>query len=402
VNKQLSLLMLVLFVATPLAAEDQSTPRPVTKPAAPATKKAALPSRVFISLNGGLQSSTLSFSDTRTDPWFGETASWTADYRVKSGPEFDLGGGVRVWRSLLAQVSYSRFEDSRVAVIAGQVPHPFFFNQPRAIGGESAALKQQEQAIHIAAVWTYTATKHLDVSVFGGPSVYVLKRDLVSDVTYADGYPYDSATFDHAAVANVSERGLGFHAGADVAWLFTKSVGVGAVIRFTRASLTLDSPADAGTVSLDLGGLQFGGGLRLRLGGTTAKHAVPPSKREPAKTLPVSPLPPTAHPPSSGPASPSKAAPPKAAPPEAAPTPAAPAAPTPAPATPVLVRNTTVLKVAAPVYIAPDVTRAALRLLPAGTSVKVREDAGDWLMVEFSDRQWGPRVGYVLKKNCEW
>ena len=32
---------------------------------------------------------------------------------------------------------------------------------------------------------------------------------------------------------------------------------------------------------------------------------------------------------------------------------------------------------------------------------QVREDAGEWLMVEFTDRQWGDRVGYVLNKNCE-
>jgi hypothetical protein len=32
---------------------------------------------------------------------------------------------------------------------------------------------------------------------------------------------------------------------------------------------------------------------------------------------------------------------------------------------------------------------------------QVREDAGEWLMVEFTDRQWGDRVGYVLKKNWE-
>ena len=64
--------------------------------------------------------------------------------------------------------------------------------------------------------------------------------------------------------------------------------------------------------------------------------------------------------------------------------------------------RTTPLEVTAPVYGAPDATRAALRTLPAGTSLKVREDAGEWLMVEFTDRQWGDRMGYVLKKHCEW
>jgi hypothetical protein len=273
-SKHLSGLTLVILTAAmaPLLADDRPIPRPIAKPSSATTKKPMLPSRVFINLNGGFQSNTLSFGDTRTDPLSGESASWTADYRVKSGPQFDLGGGVRVWRNLLAQVSYARFRDTQAAAIAGEVPHPFFFSQPRAIAGDSPALKQQEQSFHVAAAWTFPVTKHLDVSVFGGPSVYLLKRDLIANVTYADNYPYDSATFSQATVERVSTRDLGFHAGADVTWLFTRSVGVGAVVRFTRASVALDSPANAGTVSLDLGGLQFGGGLRLRLGHSSAKR----------------------------------------------------------------------------------------------------------------------------------
>src|SRR5687767_10208596 len=130
-SKQLSVLCLVLLTVTTasLLADDQPTPRPAVKqPSGSAVTKPVLPSRVFVNLNGGFQSNTLSFGDTRTDPWFGESASWTADYRVKSGPQFDLGGGVRIWRNLLAQVSYSQFRDTHAAAIVGQVPHPFFFS----------------------------------------------------------------------------------------------------------------------------------------------------------------------------------------------------------------------------------------------------------------------------------
>jgi hypothetical protein len=339
-------------------------------------------------VNGGYQSGDLSFADTRSDPWFGETASWTADYNVKSGPEFDVGGGVRIWRNLVAQVSYARFEDSRVAAIAGHVPHPFFFDRPRDISGDSTALKQQEQAIHIAAQWTFPATRHVDVSVFGGPSVYRLKRDLVSDVTYADDYPYDSATFSAASVENIAKTGVGFHAGADVTWLFTRTVGVGAVVRFTRATLDLDSPANAGTLSLDLGGFQVGGGLRLRLGNAPGASASPRSKREPPRAVPPERGGTDAQPtPANGATVPSQAA------------PAEPARPSPVPARP---RTATTLRVRASVFVLPDATRTPLAVLPAGTYLKVREESGEWLTVEFSDPLWGPRVGYVLKKNCNW
>jgi hypothetical protein len=375
---------LILAVSVPTAAEDQTTARPPAKPPAPSPTPTALPSRVFINVNGGFQSSELSFGDTRSDPWFGETATWTADYRVKSGPQFDVGGGVRVWRNLVAQASYARFEDSRVAAIAGHVPHPFFFDRPRAISGESAALKQQEDAIHIGAMWTLPVARHFDVSVFGGPSVYRLERDLVADVTYGDEYPYDIAAFGGASVESAAKTGVGFHVGADATWLFTRSVGVGGVVRFTRATLELDSPANAGTVSLDLGGLQFGGGLRLRFG--NARTKVPPSTREPAKRVPVQPEEPRAHSPSA-PAG-------TQLPPDDVPRPSA--------ARPQRPRTTTTLKVSAPVFVLPDASRTPLAVLPAGTYLKVREESGEWLTVEFPDPRWGPRVGYVLKKNCDW
>ena len=133
--------LVVALCGTLAAAGDQPAPRPATAAQRTPHQAPALPNRVFIHLNGGVQSSDLTFTDTRTEAALGETRSWTADYTVKSGPQFDVGGGVRVWRNLSVHRSYARFSDSRVAAIAGQVPHPFFFDRPRTIDGESARLK---------------------------------------------------------------------------------------------------------------------------------------------------------------------------------------------------------------------------------------------------------------------
>ena len=45
-----------------------------------------------------------------------------------------------------------------------------------------------------------------------------------------------------------------------------------------------------------------------------------------------------------------------------------------------------------------DHQQAALRTLPAGTSVRVLEEKGDWVRIEFRDAQYGPRVGFVQRK----
>ena len=53
---------------------------------------------------------------------------------------------------------------------------------------------------------------------------------------------------------------------------------------------------------------------------------------------------------------------------------------------------------AAPVFALPDSTRTPLRTLDAGTIVRIVEQKGEWIRVEFNDRQWGRRIGYVHRK----
>ncbi len=53
---------------------------------------------------------------------------------------------------------------------------------------------------------------------------------------------------------------------------------------------------------------------------------------------------------------------------------------------------------AAPVFLLPDTTRTPLRTLTAGTSVRVLDEKGDWVRIEFRDNQYGARVGYVQRK----
>jgi hypothetical protein len=343
--------------------------------------------RVFVDVNGGYRSRSLSFSDTRRDAWFGETASWTADYEVKNGPALDTSAGVRVWRTLVARVGYTRFTDTRAAAIVGSVPHPFFFNQERGISGESPGLKQEEQALHLGALWAVPVNPRLEVAVFGGPSLFQLKRDLVEDVRYADSsYPYDNVAFDGTIVKTVKDQGFGFHAGADVAYFFTRTVGVGALVQFTRGRVDLTSPATGGSLSVDVGGLQAGGGIRLRFGGRPARASrpAPPASRRPSDDRrtdkPTQPARPSERPYNTPVPTPGQAA--------------APEIPEP--------RTHAYTRVAAPVFIVADATREPLVVLRPRTRVKVLEQDGEWLRIEFSDPRWGARVGWVQRTHCDW
>jgi hypothetical protein len=273
-------LLATAFSAQPLDADDQPARPTPAHPSRPAPPRQQPPPLVFIAVNGGYQSNTLTFTDTGSRPLNGESLTWTADYAVKSGPLFDVEGGVRVWSRLFAAVGYTRFAETRDVAVSAQVPHPFFFNQSRAIEGDAAGAKHVEQAVHVSALWIATVTPHIQVGVFGGPSFFFVNRDLVEDVIQAEqGYPYDTASFDHADIARVNKSAVGFHAGADVTWRLTKSVGVGAVVRFARATVDLPSPATQNPIALDVGGVQVGGGIRFSFGSRSSRPTHPPVRR---------------------------------------------------------------------------------------------------------------------------
>jgi hypothetical protein len=54
-------------------------------------------------------------------------------------------------------------------------------------------------------------------------------------------------------VEEVKQNELGIHGGADVTWLFSQHIGLGATVRFTRASANLATPS-GGTYRLILAG----------------------------------------------------------------------------------------------------------------------------------------------------
>ncbi|HXE79219.1 MAG TPA: SH3 domain-containing protein [Vicinamibacterales bacterium] len=55
----------------------------------------------------------------------------------------------------------------------------------------------------------------------------------------------------------------------------------------------------------------------------------------------------------------------------------------------------------APVFVLPDAGRTPLRTLPPGTRLRVLDDRGEWLRVQFADPQWGPRIGFIQRKLVE-
>ena len=235
----------------------------ILAPAAPvlAQSSMAWTDRVRVSVNAGLQSSSVGLGTSATNTTYLENAIIESTATIGGGPMFDGGVAVRIVRNLGLGVSVSSFNGTFDAAVSATLPHPFFFSTIRAIAG-TAQLEREELAAHVQAVFVVPVGRRIDIAVEGGPSWFSVSQDLVVGVAYTEDYPYDEASFSSATVSRVKRSQLGFNAGADVAVHLTRHFGLGAMVRYSRASVEL-AGANSVSVTVDAGGLQVGGGLRV-------------------------------------------------------------------------------------------------------------------------------------------
>jgi hypothetical protein len=218
--------------------------------------------RVHISINGAFQTASNDFRDRFEFEKDLETGSSDVDYRVPSGFLFDGGGGVRLWKNLGAGVAVSYFTHKDAADTTTRSPHPFFFNQPREASGEAPGLTRTETAVHVQAMYFLNPAGPLRIVLSAGPSFYNVEQQLVTEVVLTETYPYDTAEFSSARSQKIKASAPAFNAGADVMWMLSRTIGVGGILRFSRATVDLDAP-NSRTVSVDAGGFYAGGGVRM-------------------------------------------------------------------------------------------------------------------------------------------
>jgi hypothetical protein len=230
-------------------------------------------------LNGVYQSGTPAFSEAFSYTEYVEKTTIETEYPTEKGPAFDGGGAVRLWRNLAVGVNVSLAKRSTDGSVTGAIPHPFYFNAARPISG-TTAIERTENAVHVQALWVIPAGRRLLIALGGGPSFFSVKQSLVESVTYSESYPYDTATFASASVAQPSASAVGFGGSVDVGYYFSHYVGIGGFVRYARATVGL--PTHDSTLSLDAGGFEAGLGLRLRLPQGRPKQ-VPATPALPAK-----------------------------------------------------------------------------------------------------------------------
>lgn len=221
--------------------------------------------RGFVNVNFGMQiKGTQLVTAEDSFPIYDESAKITSAQTIDSqAPFIDFGGGARVFGNFGAGFAYSRLSTNGPAAVTASVPSPLVYDQPRTATASIPDLTHVEQAYHFQAIWMLPITDTLDVMFSGGPSVFRLEQGTVLTPTVAEvGPPYAAVNLTTATAITTGSR-LGFNVGADVSFRFTKMIGVGAMVRYAASTFDL-KPEGGSPLEVKVGGIQIGGGLRIR------------------------------------------------------------------------------------------------------------------------------------------
>ena len=219
--------------------------------------------RWSVSVNGGYRIDEREFQDSVTFTANAEEGRFNTDYTTRSGPSFDVSGGVLLRPKLGIGVGVSRYHSSTPVTLDAAIPHPFYFGQLRSVSGDVSGLSREELGVHIQVRGVFPVSRRVTVTLFGGPSFFQVSQDLMTRFSYSDAYPYDEVTFRSGESASSSESTVGVNAGGDVAYYFSTRVGLGFTGQFVRANVDLPS-AGGGEIRVRAGGVSTGAGLRFR------------------------------------------------------------------------------------------------------------------------------------------
>jgi hypothetical protein len=229
--------------------------------ATPVAAQSSSKARVEISANVGAVTGESKFSESEAFPVNAETETVTVAHDAKTALGFNVGAAVRIVPQLWVGVQYAIADAKTGASITAVVPHPLLFNAPRTVQGSINGVAHNEQNVHVDLMYALPV-RALDVKVMGGPTFFNVKQDFVSTVTVTETYPFDTATFASATTAKSSKSAVGFNAGVDISRPLSSMLGVGALIRYSRADVKFDSQG-GGQVTVKAGGLEVGAGVRV-------------------------------------------------------------------------------------------------------------------------------------------
>jgi len=218
--------------------------------------------RFALTVGGGVQAAAPRLQDEFRFDDGPEEGTVNARYPAKEAVLFDGGFAVRLRSRVRTGVAVSYSAAAGAASVEAGLPHPFLFNRLRPVEGTSSKLDRKELGVHAQLQYVMPLTGRLHAVLAGGPTYFRVEQQLVDAVQFDHEYPYDTATFRSTTSRRARGSGVGFNAGADVVWTFSRRAGLGGSVRYARGSVDLGASGGR-DVTADAGGVQGGLGLRV-------------------------------------------------------------------------------------------------------------------------------------------
>lgn len=240
--------------------------------------KPPVASRIFVDLNlvGTTSSGAKPAEFTARSVIFSEAGLSRATYPTPSRstllPMIDVGAGYMAGRSIALGAGISRASFEGSAALRTDVPHPSFLNAAaRATGVTDQALSRTETGVHLFIAAVPRRTARFEFRLFGGPSFFWFKGDLVKDVLYTQTFdpatPASTITITGFESELTSGRGYGFHLGSDFAYFVNRHWAVKGGMRYSQANVAIDhEPLSRLAQEIRVGGTLVFLGVRLRFG----------------------------------------------------------------------------------------------------------------------------------------
>jgi hypothetical protein len=223
------------------------------------------PGTSFFNIDGVRRRSDGDLTETVSifTPKLDEDTTFSTNYGDPTGWSLDFMGGGPVWHSLGIGFAVGYHKRNHAATIAAQIPHPYFYDTLRSATFTTAPLESREAAFNFPAILMPPAFGPVKVMLFGGPSIFRLTQTQVRNILVTEVAPYDTVTIHDVTTEDIKGTFWGYHAGADVAVFFTRSVGIGVGVRYSHAKIN-QYEQDAATTTGTAGGVSVVGGVRFR------------------------------------------------------------------------------------------------------------------------------------------
>ncbi|MGE3510866.1 MAG: hypothetical protein AB7N65_18500 [Vicinamibacterales bacterium] len=215
----------------------------------------------YISINGIYETTRRTTEIDTTEEINQETATITSVQEVGRRPLLDVtvGGRVRGNVGLGFGISYGVADDG--ATLTGDIPHPFYFDQPRSLNAPTT-FDRSDLMLHIHPMWLIPIAPRLQATLFGGATWFQVRQQTVRTITVNDTYPYDDVSLGTVERERQTKSGWGYNAGFDVSYFFSRYVGVQGLVRYSHGTVTFNPGGVDSDVTV--GGLHAGAGLRIR------------------------------------------------------------------------------------------------------------------------------------------